>query len=238
MSELNKDIHWVSVAEKKLIPKNEGRKVIWGERQIAIFNLGDEFLAVDNRCPHKQGPLADGITAGKAVYCPLHNWKIDLTTGCALAGGEGKVKSYPVRVEGEKILLGFETTEKQIPMKEVMAILRPSKWNETKQKLTEAGILAFTQRRVYGHGKQKGLLYWSPKKSAGNSESGIQFIPKRLVIIVVPETQVSLVVNALVQANQTGAIGDGKIFVSPVEEVIMVRTGMNENRVKQIEEVV
>src|SRR5688572_10717566 len=152
MNESNKEIHWVYVADKNLIPKNEGRKVIWGDRQIAIFNLGTEYLAVDNRCPHKQGPLADGITSGAAVYCPLHNLKIDLRSGCAVAGGDGNVKTYPVRLEDEKIYLGFQTKEKEISMKEVMAIIRPSKWLETKRKLTEAGILAFTQRRVSGHG--------------------------------------------------------------------------------------
>ncbi|MBK8870656.1 MAG: P-II family nitrogen regulator [Elusimicrobia bacterium] len=119
-------------------------------------------------------------------------------------------------------------------MKEVMAILRPSQWGRTKQKLTEAGILAFTQRRVFGRGKQRGLQYWVAKKKTDRSEMGISFIPKRIVILVLPESQVNTAVNALIEANQTGAIGDGKIFVSPVEEVIQVRTGLNENRVKEM----
>ncbi len=234
MRDEDREHHWVHVAEKSLIPKNEGRKVHWGDRQIAIFHLVDGFFAVDNRCPHRQGPLADGITAGGAVFCPLHNLKIDLASGCAQAGGEGKVRTYPVRLEGEDIYLGFEITETRIPMKEVMAIIRPSQWGRTKLKLADAGILAFTQLRVYGHGKQGGLKYWNAKKRADRLDTGISFIPKRLVIIVVPETQVRPAVNALIEANQTGAIGDGKIFVSPVEEVIQVRTGRNENRVKEM----
>ena len=52
-----------------------------GNREIAIFNLGDRFLAVDNRCPHKGGPLADGIVSGTTVVCPLHAWKMSLETG-------------------------------------------------------------------------------------------------------------------------------------------------------------
>ncbi|MFN0117774.1 MAG: nitrite reductase small subunit NirD [Elusimicrobiota bacterium] len=237
MSEIiNKNIHWVPVANKNLIPKNEGRKVIWGKKKIAIFNLGDEFLAVDNQCPHKQGPLADGITAGKAVYCPLHNWKIDLKTGCTLAGGEGKVKSYPVMIKGSDIYIGFETVEKDIQMKEILAIIRPNKWGETKKKLTEIGVNAFTQRRVYGRGKQKGLTYRANKNEGPSSQTGIQFIPKRMILIVVPESQVKLVVNGLIEVNQTGAIGDGKIFISQMNEVILIRTGEKENQIKEIEE--
>lgn len=236
MTKNTADLHWVYVADKNMIPRNEGKKIHWGDKQIALFNLGDEFLAVDNRCPHKQGPLSDGIVAGSSVYCPLHNWKIDLRSGCALAGGEGKTKSYPTKIEGDRVYLGFETIEREIPMKEVMAILRPNKWLETKQKLTDAGIFTLTQRRVYGRGKQKGLLYMRSKSEGADSASGVQFIPKRMVIIVVPETQVDVVVNALTQANQTGGIGDGKIFVSAVEEVIQIRTGSQETRIKQFKE--
>ena len=52
--------------------------------------------------------INDGIVAGKAVFCPLHNWKISLETGCALSGGTGNVKSYPVSVIDGKICVGFE----------------------------------------------------------------------------------------------------------------------------------
>ncbi|MBI4432344.1 MAG: nitrite reductase small subunit NirD [Candidatus Omnitrophica bacterium] len=89
--------------DAELIPAKEGRRVKIGENEIALFNLGGDFLAVDNRCPHKEGPLADGIVAGKAVFCPLHNWKISLETGCALSGGTGQVKSYPVKLKDGKI---------------------------------------------------------------------------------------------------------------------------------------
>lgn len=94
---------WRVVKDAELIPAKEGRRVKIGENEIALFNLGGDFLAVDNRCPHKEGPLADGIVAGKAVFCPLHNWKISLETGCALSGGTGQVKSYPVKLKDGKI---------------------------------------------------------------------------------------------------------------------------------------
>lgn len=99
---------WYPVAAPGDIPFREGRKVLWESHEVALFNLGGEFLAVENRCPHKQGPLADGLVAGKAVFCPLHNWKIDLESGCALSGGTGKVKSYPVRVLDGRVCIAFE----------------------------------------------------------------------------------------------------------------------------------
>ena len=59
---------WYPVADKNMIPLREGRRVFYGVYEAALFNLGDEFLAVDNHCPHKSGPLADGIVSGKAVF--------------------------------------------------------------------------------------------------------------------------------------------------------------------------
>ena len=72
---------WIRIAPCGDIPPREGRPVTVEGREIAIFNLGDRFLAVDNRCPHKAGPLSDGIVAGASVVCPLHAWKVNLETG-------------------------------------------------------------------------------------------------------------------------------------------------------------
>ena len=69
------------------IPPREGRALILGGREIAIFNLGTRFLAIDNRCPHKGGPLSDGIVSANTVVCPLHAWKINLETGDRGADG-------------------------------------------------------------------------------------------------------------------------------------------------------
>ena len=103
-----KQIKWYRVADTNVIPPKEGRRVQFGDFEIALFNLKDEYRAVDNRCPHKAGPLADGIVAGRAVFCPLHNWKINLENGCALSGGTGKVKAYPVKIFENKIYVAFE----------------------------------------------------------------------------------------------------------------------------------
>ncbi len=73
-----KQIKWFRVTEVGFIPEKEGRRVRYGQHEVALFNLGEEYLAVENQCPHKGGPLADGIVAGKNVFCPLHNWKINL----------------------------------------------------------------------------------------------------------------------------------------------------------------
>ena len=99
---------WYPVAGLQEIPLNEGRRIQWKDCDVALFNIGGEFLATDNRCPHKQGPLADGLIAGKAVFCPLHNWKISLESGCALSGGVGQVKTYPVKVINDYIHIAFE----------------------------------------------------------------------------------------------------------------------------------
>lgn len=99
---------WILVEGAENIPVKEGRRVKYGEREIALFNLGTEFRAVDNQCPHKAGPLAEGIIAGSAVFCPLHNWKINLENGCALSGGTGQVKTYPVKQINQKIYVAFK----------------------------------------------------------------------------------------------------------------------------------
>ncbi len=99
---------WYLVASQDTIPVKEGRRVYYGEHEIALFNLGGEYRALDGRCPHKGGPLGDGIVAGKAVFCPLHNWKISMENGCALSGGEGRVKVYPVKVMENRVYVAFE----------------------------------------------------------------------------------------------------------------------------------
>lgn len=101
------DARWVRITACDNIPPREGRAAMVGDREIAIFNLGGRFLAVDNRCPHQGGPLADGIVAGGAVVCPLHAWKINLHTGSVErpAGPEACVRSYPTRVEAGIVLI-------------------------------------------------------------------------------------------------------------------------------------
>ena len=101
---------WIRIAPTQSIPPREGRAVTIGDVEIALFNLGpstalgagDHFLATDNGCPHKGGPLCDGIVTGTSVVCPLHAWKVDLETGQVERPTQGKehcVATYPTRVE-------------------------------------------------------------------------------------------------------------------------------------------
>lgn len=98
---------WVRIAYCRDIPLREGRAVRMGNREIAVFNLGDRFLAVENRCPHKGGPLADGIISGTTVVCPLHAWKLSLETGQGLNGTStsGCVDTFRTRVEDGIVLV-------------------------------------------------------------------------------------------------------------------------------------
>lgn len=98
---------WIRISACDGIPPREGRAVTIGAYEIAIFNVGDRFLAVDNRCPHQGGPLADGIVSGGAVVCPLHAWKVELSTGCVErpSSAGACVRAYPVRVEAGVILV-------------------------------------------------------------------------------------------------------------------------------------
>jgi nitrite reductase (NADH) small subunit len=91
---------WVRVTEVENIPLREGRAVRFGSEELAIFNLGPEFLAVSNRCPHQGGPLSDGIVSGDSVVCPLHAWKVCLSSGAVKrpVGEQACVRSYPVKV--------------------------------------------------------------------------------------------------------------------------------------------
>ncbi|OBA70687.1 (2Fe-2S)-binding protein [Mycobacterium sp. 1554424.7] len=83
------------------VPVGEGRTYAIGDRQIAVFRLRDGSLrALDAVCPHRGGPLADGLTDGRVVVCPLHGFTYDLETGCEIANGGAEVTSYPVQDSG------------------------------------------------------------------------------------------------------------------------------------------
>jgi nitrite reductase (NADH) small subunit len=91
---------WIRITGTEEIPLREGRAVQLGGEEVAIFNLGARFLAVSNRCPHRGGPLADGIVAGESVVCPLHAWKVCLASGEVRRPQEQDtcVRTFPVRV--------------------------------------------------------------------------------------------------------------------------------------------
>lgn len=88
------------------IPPGEGRNFEIGGQKIAVFrNRSDQVFAVQAACPHKGGPLADGLLGGLTLVCPLHAWKFELTTGAAIVGECG-LKTFGVRVdEKDRIVL-------------------------------------------------------------------------------------------------------------------------------------
>lgn len=93
---------WVRIARTTDLPLREGRVARIGDREIALFHLGDRVLAVDNRCPHQGGPLCDGIVSGQSVVCPLHAWKVNLADGTVERPTHGRdhcVRTYETRLD-------------------------------------------------------------------------------------------------------------------------------------------
>jgi nitrite reductase (NADH) small subunit len=114
-----KESRWIRVTELANIPEREGRAVQIGGREIAIFNLGDRLLATGNRCPHRGGPLCDGIITGAAVVCPLHSWKVGLEDGVVQRPASESarcVETFPVRVDDGVIVVAvpYAVREEQV----------------------------------------------------------------------------------------------------------------------------
>jgi nitrogen regulatory protein P-II 1 len=105
-------------------------------------------------------------------------------------------------------------------MKMVEAIVKPFKLDEVKEALTKAGVQGMTVEEVKGFGRQKGHteLY-------RGAEYSVDFLPKVKIQILTPDDKVAEIVGVITDSAKTGKIGDGKIFVTPVEEVIRIRTG-------------
>ncbi len=105
-------------------------------------------------------------------------------------------------------------------MRKVEAIIKPFKLDDVREALTDIGITGLTATEVKGFGRQKGHteLY-------RGAEYVVDFLPKMKLEIVIEQAQVDACVEAITKAARTGKIGDGKIFVSPVEQVIRIRTG-------------
>ncbi|KAF0812559.1 Nitrogen regulatory protein P-II [Andreprevotia sp. IGB-42] len=105
-------------------------------------------------------------------------------------------------------------------MKKIEAVIKPFKLDEVREAISELGISGLTVTEVKGFGRQKGHteLY-------RGAEYVVDFLPKTKVEVVIADDQVDAVIEAIVKAAHTGKIGDGKIFVTPVEHVVRIRTG-------------
>lgn len=106
------DPAWIRAGDLGDVPIREGRVLRVGILEIAIFNLGDRVVAVENRCPHKGGPLADGIVAGHSVVCPLHAWKVNLDSGAVErpSGWTACVVRYDARIENGAIWVSLASS--------------------------------------------------------------------------------------------------------------------------------
>ena len=106
--DIAKDEFWFDVGSLSEVPPRGARVVRTPRREIAIFRTAaDEVFALENRCPHKGGPLSEGIVHGRKVACPLHNWIINLEDGQATGADKGCTRSFPVRLEAGRIYLNM-----------------------------------------------------------------------------------------------------------------------------------
>lgn len=97
---------WIDIGALEDVPPRGARIVRTAAGCVALFRTaGDEVFATADRCPHKSGPLSEGIVHGRQVTCPLHNWVFSLETGQAQGADTGAVATYPVRLEAGRILL-------------------------------------------------------------------------------------------------------------------------------------
>ena len=98
---------WVEIGRLDDIPRRGARRVMRpDESPVAVFRTADDAVfALIDRCPHRGGPLSEGIVQGHAVACPLHGWVIELDTGRAEAPDEGCTRTVAVRRDGDRILL-------------------------------------------------------------------------------------------------------------------------------------
>ncbi|MCU7814525.1 MAG: nitrite reductase small subunit NirD [Candidatus Thiodiazotropha sp. (ex Lucinoma kastoroae)] len=101
--------NWIEIGALTDIPRLGSRVVKTDTVEIAVFRTtSDEVFALKDECPHRKGPLSQGIVHDTTVTCPLHNWKVDLASGEAKAPDEGCTRSYLVKVEDGRIYLGLQ----------------------------------------------------------------------------------------------------------------------------------
>ena len=110
MNAISRDtaIDWRYVGTIDDIPAQGARCVRNGAMTIAVFRTADDrIFALEDKCPHRNGPLSQGIVHDGCVTCPLHNWVISLETGAAQGADEGRTASFPIRLDGRDIYLNL-----------------------------------------------------------------------------------------------------------------------------------
>lgn len=101
---------WIDIGCLEDVPRRGARCIKTPLGKIAVFRTADDrVFAIDDQCPHKGGPLSQGIVHGAQVTCPLHNWVFSLETGTAQGADEGAVRTYPLRLHQNRILIDVQT---------------------------------------------------------------------------------------------------------------------------------
>jgi len=94
---------WINALKTADLKPGEAKAIVAGDREIAIFNVDGQFHAIDNLCPHRGGPLADGLLEGNIVVCPWHGWRFDVTTGASPVVKTVSVDKFETAVEGDNL---------------------------------------------------------------------------------------------------------------------------------------
>jgi nitrite reductase (NADH) large subunit len=188
--------------------------VVLGEKEPAnddeVITYADPRRGIYKKLILRDGRLAGAILLGAATIAPRL-----------------------LRTFHKKEIFAESPTE--VGLKEVIAIIRPERWVKTKLKAESLGITAFTHHRVVGRGRQGGLQFLA--RRGATSGTGVRYLPKRMISWIVPESQVDILVQTIMEANRTGQIGDGKIFVLPLDEMTQIRTDVSDVEVLQEVEV-
>ncbi|RJQ48279.1 MAG: nitrite reductase (NAD(P)H) small subunit [Gammaproteobacteria bacterium] len=107
-------MQWIEAGCLEDIPILGARVMRTAQGDIALFRTANnEVFALNDKCPHRNGPLSQGIVHGNRVTCPLHNWVIELVTGSAVAPDEGRTACYPVKVEQGVVSISLRPDELQ-----------------------------------------------------------------------------------------------------------------------------
>jgi nitrite reductase (NADH) small subunit len=108
---MEKTIQRIHVIKASELPEKLGKTVSIGSQEIALFKLSNgKVRAIENRCPHKGGVLAEGMVSGEHVFCPLHDWKINVTDGRVQAPDEGCVRTFAVEVDNDDVYVLLNRT--------------------------------------------------------------------------------------------------------------------------------
>ena len=194
-----------------------------------VVTYADARRGIYKKVIVRDGRLAGAILLGDAATAPrllraFHHKETVPENPADILFPAPPAKPAHIADPAEGVALWEEAEEwsHEDQLKEVIAIIRPERWLETKLKIESLGIVAFSHHRVVGRGRQRGLQFLARRGAA--SGTGFRYLPKRMISWIVAESQVETLVQAIMEANRTGQIGDGKIFVLPLDGVMQIRT--------------